>query len=638
MRSQIAFLIFFTRPLLGDQTDYCPPSQRYDLATFPPRCIDCPRILSNEMSLAQIPTQLRISRSVQKFSPGLPQNQTCGCWRAAVNQSVITVGLNASWVVPGLLFGSSRGRWLKEINIGASSDNTTFIDWGNYTFQNFSDAALVIFNYPIRAQFFRINVLRYANHYVGVSTGVPLKVQALVSNTQPFACDCPRLSNGFCCPYINMTVKNDKCVWCMDPTKISTIVVDGCGKCRPGTFEYQGKCYSRPQASVVNNFQVTNPKSNGIYWSVDLNFTADARTLVSFYLTGHSNASTICVPPSACDMRSFVPIYSQWSFNNNRVVPLDIHSISSQYLQFDRGRYSLNMTEPAIRSWASCPDSKACNGVIVALFVTTFRNSTNYRTQQLEQPLKFEMDIQSLVVSGGGTQTLMLARMELHHFVQMDAWMVCLIGTGWTSVYVQWDQGEPLAASSQFDNFIPVRPPSAGWTTLRVRNELNSSTLLLQQPVSVVMHGALDAIQYSGIMVRIQYGLGFANTPSPGDSEQLVFVTARSPQPIRLKSLSVSVQNGAPVLYTTSKGFITDPTRLLDLSLSCLQPTSTLVKWLANAIVVLPDSPPKQMTAFIAQSCALIQSGAVSKAYWLAPAFSARRADVSEIQVVAEFV
>jgi hypothetical protein len=431
-----------------------------------------------------------------------------------------------------------------------------------------------------------------------------------------------------------MTVKNDKCVWCMDPTQISTIVVDGCGKCKPGTFEYHGKCYSKPQASVVNNFQLNNPKSNGVYWSIDLNFSTDARTLVSFYLAAH--ASRACI---TCEMRGFVPIYSQWTLdNNNRVVPSDIHSISSQYLQFDRGRFSLNMTERVIRSWASCPDSKACNGVMVALFVTTFPNSTDYRTQQLEQPLKFEMDVQSLVLSGGGAQPLMLARMELHYFVHMDAWMVCLIGTGWTSVHVQWDQGEPLAASTQFDNFIPVRPPPTGWTTLRVRNELNSSTLLLQQPVSVVTHGALDAIQYSGIMVRIQYGLGFANSPSPGDSEQLIFVTARSPQPIRLKSLSTTIQNGAPVLYTTSKGFITDPTRVVDLSLGCLKPTATLINWLSNAIAILSDSPPRQLTAFIAQSCALIRSGAISKGYWLAPAFSARRADVSEIQVVAEFV
>jgi uncharacterized membrane protein YebE (DUF533 family) len=275
---------------------------------------------------------------------------------------------------------------------------------------------------------------------------------------------------------------------------------------------------------------------------------------------------------------------------------------------------------------------------MVALFATTFWNSTSYRTQELSQSLKFEMGIQSLVLAGGGTPALMLAHMELHYFKQMDVWMVCLIGTGtvWNNVYVQWDQNQPLAATQQ-DNFIPVKPPQA-WSSLRVSNELNSTALVLHQPATVVTHGALDAIQYTGIMVRIQYGLGFANRPEPGDSEQLVFVSVKSPQPVRLKTLFTTAQNGAPVLYTTSKGFILDATRVLDLSIGCSMTTSALIKWLSNAIMVLPDSPPKQITAFVSKSCEMIQTGAVSKAYWLVPAGPSRRTDSIGMQVVAEFV
>ena len=209
--------------------------------------------------------------------------------------------------------------------------------------------------------------------------------------------------------------------------------------------------------------------------------------------------------------------------------------------------------------------------------------------------------------------------------------------TAWTNVYVQWDQSPPLAATRQ-DSFIPVKSPPA-WSSLRVSNELNSSALVLQQPVKVVAHGALDAIQYSGIMVRIQYGLGFASSPSPGDSEQVVFVTAKSPHPVRLKTLSTTAQNGPTILYTTAKGFISDASHVLDLSLGCSLPTSALIKWLSNAIMVLPDSPPRQMTAFISQSCGMVQSGAVSKAYWLVPAAAPqKRTDSTSIQVVAEFV
>lgn len=645
MKTAVMLAVFLAHPLQSLLDDpgqyYCPPTQRYDLTEFPPRCIDCQSIVSNEMTLSQIPTQLRIKRSVQKFSPGLPQNQTCGCWRAAVNQSAITVALNDSWVVSGLLFSSSRTRWFREISIQASGDNETFIDWGNYSFQNYTDSSMAIFRYPIRARFFRLLVLRYVNQYIGVATGFPLKVQALVSNTQPFSCRCPMLSNGACCPFENMRVINDKCVWCMDPALISTIVVDGCGKCRPGTFEHKGACYRRLPVPAANALRVSTPRSNGVFWSADLNITSDPQTLVSLYLTNRTNFSNPCVT-LPCRMDGFISIFSQWAFDNG-VVPLDSHSISSQYLQFDRGRLALNMTLPVIRSWASCPDNKACSGAIVAIFVTVFQGSASFRTQHIEQKLRFETGIQSLVLAGGGTPTLLLARMELHYFARSSAWRIRLVGVEearWTSAYVQWDHHDPLAAVPLRDGFIDIEPPPQGWTAVRVRSELNSTTLLLQQPVSVVTHESLDAIQYSGILVQIRYGLAFHRDPLPGDSEQLVFITAKSPQPIRLSSLSSTIRNEPPSIYTTPKGFIRDSTRVLDLSIGCIQPSSVLVKWITNAIGILPDSPPGDVKAFAEQSCALIQSGAVSKAYWMVPIVPTlcKRTDLTAIQISAEFV
>ena len=64
---------------------WCPPSQRYDVHQFPPRCLDCPlgKISLNPMRLSSIGTKIRSrKKSAVKFSPGLPHNQTCGCWRA----------------------------------------------------------------------------------------------------------------------------------------------------------------------------------------------------------------------------------------------------------------------------------------------------------------------------------------------------------------------------------------------------------------------------------------------------------------------------------------------------------------------------------------------------------------------------
>ena len=173
-------------------TTNCPlPTQRYDVAEFPPRCIDCPQIVSNQMPLARIATQLAVQRAAVKFSPGLPQNDTCGCWRAA-NQTVVNVTLNASWIVSGLLWDNDRGRWLRQVSVRASEDGVVFVGLGNYTYANHTAAAVMLFAAPVRARVFEVSVLRYANHYVNTSTGFALAAPtALVSQTQPFTCACP---------------------------------------------------------------------------------------------------------------------------------------------------------------------------------------------------------------------------------------------------------------------------------------------------------------------------------------------------------------------------------------------------------------------------------------------------------------
>ena len=70
---------------------WCPSPQRYDVHQFPPRCLDCPKITLNPMRLSSIKSQIR--QRPAKFSPGLPHNQTCGCWRAG--NAVIDISLNA---------------------------------------------------------------------------------------------------------------------------------------------------------------------------------------------------------------------------------------------------------------------------------------------------------------------------------------------------------------------------------------------------------------------------------------------------------------------------------------------------------------------------------------------------------------
>ena len=617
---------------------FCPPTQRYDVAQFPPRCMDCPSIIPNQIQLTQISTVARTTRAI-KFSPGLPQNQTCGCWRSPANQT-IGLALNTSWIVSGLVFNSNRGRWLRQIRVQASADNATFIDWGTYTATNFSDAATTIFSYPIKAQFFRITVLRYANHFVNDSTGFPLSVQALVSQTQPFDCKCPRLSDGRCCPYVNMTVRNDTCMWCMDPTQMSTVMINGCGKCRFGTYEYQGRCLDRRPGNVKNSFQIANAETNGVFWTMNMTVTADPNTILLVYLT-QSNQVHPCLSKQAT--------VSCLEANKNVYLPIlriamaqhpDPPLISNQHLQFDRGRYTLNMTQPTIRAWASC-DKVSCTGYIGAVFVTLFETSATMKTQTTIQPLHFNLEMSNFVVALEGSQNTELAKVELHQF--KDTWALRITGVKMRGVcvYVQWGWFNWLRYNNtEDDEYKPVdAPPNGEWDTVRVSDCARVTTLRVQKPMTIVTHDTTIGVRYSGIRIQITYGLNFSTTPLPGDSEQLVLITARSPQPIRLKRLAVvSLDQGITTTYTTSKGFIIDSSRVLDLTMACSQTPNALLLWITKAIWVLADSPPDVLTNFVKTSCALVTENRVSKAYWLIPARALTpRTAAYQMEVVVEF-
>ena len=552
----------------------CPPGQRYDVATFPPRCIACPDITTNRVPLAQIAAQVR--GRAAKFSPGLPQNDTCGCWRT--NQT-LDIELNASWVVSGLVLGAGRDRWLRDIAIEASDDNTTFLAWGRYAFRNFTQASAAIFAYPIRARYFRLTVMRYANHHVNVS-GFPLNVAALVSQAQPFGCRCPLLSSGACCPFANMTVRNDTCVWCMDPQLITTVVVDGCGRCRPGTFEDGDQCIMRRRPNPVNSFTVGAPRWDGLNWTARINATTDGQSQMQLFLGPHT------------------PI--------------------SQYLQFDRGRL-LSLPKALIAS--QCQGAQPCTAAIVA----SFRGLGP--PQIIAQPVVFDLSVPAwaFTVAAQGPATLV----ELH---SMGAWWALRLGTPLRGrlVYVAWNGG-PEAAYNNTGALVAIDPPPAERRSLRVHD--NVTRLAAFAPFTTVAHGPQTNAQLGGIMVKILYGLGLRDRPAPGDSEQIVTITAWSPQPIRLKRLATTL-GGLSVLYTTSKGFIIDASRVVDLALACTQNTP-LTPWLAQAIALLEPAPLK---AFADGACAQIASGAVSKMYWLKPTIGAvGRTEAFGMQVLAEF-
>ena len=522
----------------------------------------------------------------------------------------------------GLLFNASRGRWLRQFNIQASGDNTTFVDWGTYTATNFTDASIALFSFPIRAQFFNINVLRYANHYVN-ETGFPISVQALVSHEQPFSCGCPLLSNGECCPFLNMTVRNDTCIWCMDPMQISTVVINGCGKCKYGTFEHLGRCvYSRP-SNAINNMQIANPMSDGVYWTTDLNINTDSQTMLMIFLTTNASFVHPCVlsPTVQCLTRTNISYIFQSAYSDplQQMLMAQTPLVATQFLQFDRGRYSLNMTQGVIRSWAQCTGS-ACTGAVGALFLTRFSNqNVLLKAQQVIQPLIFNFRISNFVTTQQNTYDMAKARAEIHHYKQTDTWIVRIIGIRFQGeyVYVGWDGNMMLYNNGPY---IAISNPPEHWNTLKLTDEQNTTTLEINQPITIVTHDTTYTMQNSGIQVQISYGFNFTSSPQPGDSEQIVNIVARSPQPIRLQRLALTMPDGLNVMYTSSKGFIINPSRVMDLSIACQQPVSVMVQWLTNAISIVPSDASMMLTKFAKDSCSVIYANTNSKAYWMVPA------------------
>lgn len=646
---------------------YCPPTQRYDTGTFPPKCFDCPRVIPNRMQIAQIPTILLSSarRPVQKFSPGLPQNQTCGCWRAPANQTFDIV-LNASWVVSGFVFSSERTRWLKEFDVQASDDNRTFLPWGAFSMSNFTAASLALFSLPVRARFFRVTVSKYANHYVNATSGFLLTpVQALVSHDQPFTCACPMLASGACCPFINMTVRNDTCVWCMDPSDIMTRVVNGCGKCKPGTFEHAGRCYPQMKVEPVNSLSVSQPFSNGMDWRIEVNHTTDPRSMVVLFVANRTQPHPCAQPrpgtalSSACCLgqgglaRPYVPIL--WNFTppednaTSSICRIEAslnppHSIR-QFVQFDRGRGGsvLSFSEQEIRNWAACSveEEGVCMGVIGALFLTTLGPlpATDFIPQLIQQPLRFDLRVPTMVCAA--LRVLPESpRAELHYYAAINTYTVRTLGVVFAeSVWFQWTSDSSnttwTPALNAANEFVVSPPPPL--SALRLTDRIN--TLRIDPPITPVVHGAVARSVSAAIMVEIAYGFGFSVRPAFGDTDQIVVVTARSTQPARLRRLlTIARVDGQMTVYTNAKGFISDTRRVLDLGIACYQDKTTLHRWLLQALQLL-DTGGLPYAEFAQRSCQLVLSGEVAKAYWLVPWRGpiVDRTAAAGVDVLAEF-
>jgi hypothetical protein len=634
-------LICFPHRPVSTQPPRCAPTQRYDVHKFPPRCLECPRITLNPMKLYSISaTVVRKQQSSIKFSPGLPHNQTCGCWRGG-NQTTVDLTLNASWIVSGLSFKVDRRHWLRRFSVSASEDNTTYLEWGNYTQSNFS-SAVVLFRYPIRATFLRLTVFEYVNHMINTSTGFPLRVDALVSNSEPFGCECATLPTGECCPMANMEVKNGVCVMCMDPSSIHTVMVDGCGRCKPGTRQLGSS-----QRCVVNvptteqriGLTVTDVNTSSEQeWTAQVEATTGDSALVLFL--AEADSPPPCTPPldtSACFavlVRDFVPVLWEVNLpfsNNSSSTPLVSRikrEINPQYIQFDRGRMVLAMNESAVRSWARCDHQ--CTGTLFGMFLSLGSSSINqqFGVRVITQPLVFQFFRPNAMVCGiarGGPVTMM---MELHHELDRNRYLLWPTPPA-VGLSIQWDEGVRMESNGT------LVPPKK-WASLRV---FSGDRQILFAPASVVRRASFDAVgaSRSSVSVEIRYGLELSAFPLPGDSEQLVTISARSKQPLRLARLS-SVTAGVTTVYTaSSKGFIiVDPARAIDLVVACNGGTDALVGWLGSALGLMGHYYHAE--PFVKNMCAL--SKKVSKLYWLVPyrPMGTRRSERNEVRVLVDLI
>ena len=670
----LVFLVDVSCPLYSPQ---CPPSQRYDVHLFPPRCLDCPNIIRNPMHLfvinARVESSSPLSASIS-FNTGVPQNKSCGCWKPKNKRAVvIDIGLNASWVVSGLSFYASQKQWLRRFSVSVSGDNRTFLDWGTYTHSNYSTSRTVLFQYPVRAKYFRLFVLDYVNHMINHTTGFPVHVNALVSNSEPFGCSCASLSTGECCPHPNMEVKNDTCMTCMDPTDIHTVVVGGCGRCKAGTIPLESsstRCVPVVQYGSVsiieNNFRVFNKSLSmeSDTWMVYMDVESKHSTMLVFFLT--TSDESPCIPPISASMclksfsREFKPIL--WDVDLNDTTSTTSHlnpvartsrGVNLQYLQFDRGRFVLVMNRETIRAWAQCDSSSFCIGNVGVLFINALEQQSSSSSSSLllvdviRHPLIFQLEppISNSVVLFYSRYPV-LTSVEIHYIVDKNHYLLWSSASLVNVTAIQWDDN-PYQAAIEVDGKMTIPPPPLnGWSTVIIFTQ--GQKYIATPPIPVVEKCRLLSMQVPkrSVQVRIVYGLALKSVPEAGDTEQLITISAVSKEPVRLTRL-ISYVHGSATVYTSPKGFITDTRRVLDLMVACngMMSINSMVLWL-ESILGLMDSG---MEPFVTQSCGWVNRGEVSRLYWLIPfqssssssnnnfKVSSKRSDIIDLSIEAEF-
>ena len=585
------------------------------------------------MNLSMVPTQSRSMNVSVKFSPGLPQNDTCGCWTG--HNQVIEVSLNESQIVSGLFLDqTTRKSWLKDVAVVASGDNITFLNWGNYSASNFTEASTILFPLPVRARVFRITVFNYIHHYLN-RTAFPFSVQAFVSESEPFNCGCPMLSSGECCPRQNMRVWEDQCFSCMDNSSLNVMMVDECGICKPGTVERWGKCIAKANMSEQSGYtfnvgtvlasfpELLHTVNDSRRWTVQLE-VGSAHAVHSIFLIDEPLSTHPCtLTPSFCCLVSYYRTHTvilpfpDETFDpdtlqcQNEISTL-IPNTQHQFQQYDRGRYSITMSARGIRDWALCLKASTCRGYVGVLFAQTFPDSNRFLSQAFYHPLEFEFVAPPFMVTTNIPPPPTAVRVNFRRSNSGVAFaQIAGVSFQNNSASVRWDYGNALQSTITSNGVMALPSPEPqNWSMLRIEGwtRANGSILFAaSRPRDAVgQTNVVNKVVASMVTIRLGYGMDMRDEPEPGDSNSIMTFVVNSEQVRRLRRLAVRYGSASALtVLTSTQGAIKYPDYVVDMGIACGDSVKrgNVAQWLARHTELI--GAEKQFASFINKVCSL---------------------------------
>jgi hypothetical protein len=595
----------------------CPPGKRYDAWEFPPRCIDCASIVRNRVNLTLVATSSTLvpgqQRDAIKFSPGLPQNKTCGCW-SLKQPVVVDVRLNASYLVAGLHFPlTSAVLWLVEfdVDVVVAANGTTTVPWGTHAPVNHTAAATVLFPFPVRASALRLTIRRYAQHAGGGNAsggGVNLTVRAVVSSRQPFSCACPTLPNGHCCPFLNMSVRNGHCEWCKDPRDLNVVLDDQCGVCRPGTMELGTRCIGRPRPSTAPSLDVGVVETDGA-GALRVQLAMTALPAASVYLIARSRRP----PHHPCEAdRTSACLFSP-EYGAAEYMALTLAESDHGRLQFDRGRNCWFVTTSAqILSWADCTTAASfCRGFVGAVFSV---GGGLVRVVEREVAFGLPVLVPSLVVAVAAPRRVVVPRsVEIHHREgRYSLWVPGLprglgavrfqcaaIATDWVTT-VASDEGGEGGVMTRIDlpDLAIIDARCARFRIAADNGRAAAVEFAVAQPrwSQVVRHSTVHAMEGSTVQAALTFGAGWGAAPGVGDTERLAVLTVRA---------------AAPRVVAAASSAIMDATRD-----ACGGGRQAALRWLQDRLALVADAGNAVLDGLVNRTCASAPQGRV---FWVVP-------------------